>query len=215
VVVERSARVREYTDAFGEGISALVSSAEGRVDFSFIGAGELPVREVRSSYTADSLIEALLQGSAAADNTEWETDSAIRLAASGLTASNKKRAIVFFSSGLLPPSAFERHELVEIARYLEANHISFYCVLPFEDNGPEEFRYLAGKSGGSVVHLFRPEGIGPLTGQLLERRDGRYILEYTSSLDDDFGRSYLPVEVQAYLHGRSGRGETGYFAPLR
>ncbi len=215
VVVERSASAREYTDAFGEGISALVSSAEGRADFSFVGAGELPVREVRSTYTADSLIEALLQGSAAAENREWKTDSSIRLAASGLTAANKKRAIVFFSSGDLPLSAFARHELVEIARYLEANHISFYCVLPFAEGGPEEFRYLAEKSGGSVIHLFRPEGIGPLAQELLERRDGRYILEYTSSIDDDFGRSYLPVEVQAYLHGRSGRGETGYFAPLR
>ena len=44
---------------------------------------------------------------------------------------------------------------------------------------------------------------------------GLYQLKYTSSLQTEYGRKYLPVEVEAYLLNRSGRDETGYFAPLQ
>jgi hypothetical protein len=30
----------------------------------------------------------------------------------------------------------------------------------------------------------------------------------------DYGRAYLPLEVEVYLMERSGRDSTGYFAPL-
>jgi hypothetical protein len=40
-------------------------------------------------------------------------------------------------------------------------------------------------------------------------------MSYTSALPTDFGRAFLPVEVEAYLMNRSGRDETGYFAPLQ
>ncbi|WP_033302086.1 NHL repeat-containing protein [Sediminispirochaeta bajacaliforniensis] len=214
IVAERSDAGRNFSSAFGEAVGSLANGAAGRFEFSFVSAGPLPVREVSSVYGADPLVEALLSGSGEAGR-QWQCDSAIRLAASGLTAKNKKRAIIFLAGGPPPASAFDRHELAEVARYLEVNHIGFFCVYPFDGDVPDEYRYLAEKSGGRVIHLFRPEGIASLVDIILQRRDGRYLIEYNSSLDDDFGRKFLPVEVQAYLHGRSGRGESGYFAPLR
>ena len=44
--------------------------------------------------------------------------------------------------------------------------------------------------------------------------NGMYRLSYTSMLTKEYGQAYLPVEVEAYLMNRSGRAETGYFAPL-
>ena len=43
---------------------------------------------------------------------------------------------------------------------------------------------------------------------------GLYRLSYVSSLNSGYGREYLPVEVEVYLHNRSGKDSTGYFAPL-
>jgi len=43
---------------------------------------------------------------------------------------------------------------------------------------------------------------------------GMYQLKYTSTMSTDFGRSFLPVEVEVQLLERSGRDEIGYFAPL-
>jgi hypothetical protein len=214
IVAERSPETVQLLPAFSDAVSALGTAASGRFEFSFTGGGEIPVREVSSTFSADPLIEALLQGTSTV-SPQWEVDSAIRLAASGLTAANRKRAVVLFSSGKVPPDGFDRYELVEMARYLETNYIAFFCVLPSKAAVPEEYRYLAEFTGGKVYHLFQPEGIAPLADSILDRRDGRYVLEFTSSLDDDFGRRFLPVEVQAYIHGRSGRGESGYYAPLR
>ena len=43
---------------------------------------------------------------------------------------------------------------------------------------------------------------------------GVYQFSFTSALPTNFGMNYLPLEVEVYLLNRSGRDETGYFAPL-
>ena len=44
---------------------------------------------------------------------------------------------------------------------------------------------------------------------------GLYTFSYTSSLSTNFGRDYLPVEIETYLLNRSGRAETGYYSALQ
>jgi len=214
IIAERSPAAEGYSTAFGEGLSTIGAESAGRFDFSFVEAGEVPVRSVESTPYADPLIEALLRG-AGKGSTGWQCDTAIRLAASGLVDETKKRGIILFASGEPARDGFGRYELVEIARFLDVNHITFYVVYPGSGAVPDEYRYLAEKSGGKVIPLFRPEGIASVVEDLLSVRGGRYLLEYTSRLDDDLGRKYLPVEVQAFLYGQSGRGESGYFAPLQ
>jgi hypothetical protein len=50
---------------------------------------------------------------------------------------------------------------------------------------------------------------------LSRQKEGLYVLKYTSGEDTDFGRRYIPVEVEARLIQRSGKDEMGYFGPLK
>ena len=63
-------------------------------------------------------------------------------------------------------------------------------------------------------YLYRSEGLAETIQSLLTSPNGSYQLSYVSSLPTDFGKAYLPVEVEVYLMNRSGRDETGYFSPL-
>jgi len=62
--------------------------------------------------------------------------------------------------------------------------------------------------------LYRPRGIGELIKSAADIPSGLYTFTFNSRLPTDFGRAMLPVEVEAYLLERSGRDNTGYFAPL-
>lgn len=214
IVAERSREALPYLDAFGEGIERLGRASQGRCEFSFVSAGEMPLRDVESAVSSDPLNEALLQGADdLSDN--WSCDTALRLAASGLLNRSKKRALVLFTSGVLSPESFERYSLVDLARFFSNNFIRLYVVIPRDKEVPRELAYLTEKSGGAVIPLFRSQGLGPLVNRIADQQDGRYILGFNSRLDPDLGRAYLPLEVQAFLHGRSGRGESAYYAPLQ
>ncbi|MCX7949979.1 MAG: 6-bladed beta-propeller, partial [Treponemataceae bacterium] len=78
----------------------------------------------------------------------------------------------------------------------------------------QALEYLAQETGGAVLYLYRPEGIGPVLQGLRKRSSGIYQLQYTSRLPTNFGNAYLPLEVEVYLLQRSGRDILGYFAPL-
>ena len=79
---------------------------------------------------------------------------------------------------------------------------------------PGEYEYLSKSTGGKSYYVFRNEGLSSVVTDIVSAANGSYVLTYTSSMPTDFGRAYLPVEVEAYLMNRSGRDETGYFAPL-
>lgn len=61
----------------------------------------------------------------------------------------------------------------------------------------------------------RPEGLAPIVAEARMRSTGVYRLSFNAAGDDGFGLHYMPVAVELYLRGRSGRDETGFFAPLR
>ncbi len=144
----------------------------------------------------------------------WQFDNALRLAASDLVGRSPRRSVIFFSPQLLPDTAFANYGIQELADYLAVNHITFHAVTLEPGPPPGEIAFLAEATGGSVRYLLAPEGIGGLIREERRRSQGSYILQYTSGADTDFGRRYLPIEVEARLLIRSGRGESGYFAPL-
>jgi len=74
--------------------------------------------------------------------------------------------------------------------------------------------YLCRETGGKAMQLYRPQGIGPLIKSIADTPSGLYSFSYTSALPTDFGRAWLPVEIEVYLMDRSGRDNTGYFPPL-
>jgi hypothetical protein len=62
--------------------------------------------------------------------------------------------------------------------------------------------------------MYNPRGIGGLIKSIAEVPSGLYSFSFRSALPTDFGRAWLPLEVEVYLMERSGRDSTGYFPPL-
>jgi len=95
------------------------------------------------------------------------------------------------------------------------NGIRFYAVNLKPRTLPPELAYLCTKTGGNSTYIYAEKGLSPIIEDLIEKPIGSYQLSYTSTLPTDFGRAYLPVELEVRLLTRSGRDETGYFAPLQ
>jgi hypothetical protein len=195
--------MQRFTDDLAVAIRD-VSSAADRV-VSFISASEQPLKE--------SLVSAV-SGNNAAYTNRWQFDLGLRLAATDLLPGEKKRAVVFITTGDIGDLGFEQYGLSELAAYLANNGIVFYAVVLGNNAPGPEIEYLCRETGGEAVPLYRPEGIKPVIEKLRSEPSGTYVLQYRSSLPTDYGRAYLPLEAEVYLLERSGRDATGYFPPL-
>ncbi|MDR2182232.1 MAG: NHL repeat-containing protein, partial [Treponema sp.] len=187
-----------------------ISAAGGRI-VSLVSAGETPVKERFGAGT--SALTAAARGGVYTPR--WRFDQGLRLAASDLLAGEKKRAVILVGSGTLGPLAFEQYSLSELAAFLANNGIAFYAVIAGGGAAGDDIRYLCEETGGEVLDLYRPAGVGPALRAIGEKGSGSYALSYRSGQQTNFGRNYLPVEVEVYLLERSGRDRIGYFAPLQ
>jgi DNA-binding beta-propeller fold protein YncE len=211
ILLERSPR----TQALGEELAAAVRDIGAALDggagqiVSVVSAGVQPQRE-----SLEGSLDRVSRGTAASFNPRWRFDLGLRLAATDLIPVQKKRGVVFVCSGALGDLAFEQYGLSELAAYLSNNHIVFNAVVVGGGEAAEEIRYLCRETGGQVLPLYRPQGIQGAIKALASYPSGSYTLSYRSQLPTDFGRAYLPVEVEVYMMERSGRDGTGYFPPL-
>ncbi|MDR1100339.1 MAG: hypothetical protein LBL28_07655 [Treponema sp.] len=210
VLLERSSRTQALGDDLAAAVrdinAALAGVAGGQI-VSIVSAGAQPQRERLEG----SLNQA---GRGAAFSPRWRFDLGLRLAATDLLPLRKKRGVVFVCSGSLGELAFEQYGLSELASYLSNNNIVFNAVVIGGQSAAEEIRYLCRETGGQVLPLYRPEGIRGAIEALASHPSGSYSISYRSRLPSNFGRAYLPVEVEVYLMERSGRDDTGYFPPL-
>ncbi|MFP4566532.1 MAG: 6-bladed beta-propeller, partial [Spirochaetaceae bacterium] len=127
--------------------------------------------------------------------------------------SREHRGIVFVTNGELGQGAFRNYGLQELAALLRNNHIRFYVVYVTRGARDDALEYLSSASGGDSMFLYRDDGISGIVDELADHPSGRYTLRVSSGSDTDFGRAYIPLEVEAYLIRRSGRDEAGYFGP--
>ncbi|MDR2537473.1 MAG: NHL repeat-containing protein [Treponema sp.] len=179
---------------------------------SLVSASEQPLKEQVSELAAE--VARAARGNPASYSQNWRFDLGLRLAASDLLPMEKKRAVVFVGSGNLGELAFEQYSLSELASYLANNGIIFYAIMVGGNQAGEELRYLCNQTGGEVLSLYQPQGIGPAIRDIAATPSGTYILSYRSQLSTDFGLAYLPVEAEVYLMERSGRDSIGYFSSL-
>jgi len=223
ILIERSPATFPFRDDFVTAIRDI--SAAGKI-ISIISAGEQPVKEnpaSASGITPEAKLSSVARGSAASYSARWRFDLGLRLAATDLLPGEKKRAVVFVGAGTSPgaqgslgssPGAFEQYSISELAAYLSNNNVVFYAVIVGGGTAGADLRYLCEETGGKILSLYRNEGITSEIRSQRERSSGYYVLSYRSQLPTDFGRSYLPLEVEVYLMERSGRDSTGYFSPL-
>lgn len=212
VVVDRSATSDSYKAEIRQALTEISRAMNGKGTLRLVSAGALPVQEGAGSPETGNW-NALAFKAAASRN--WVFDLAIRLAANDLVNASRKRALVYLSTGEVSEAGFKKYGLNDLASYLNNNGIIFSNVYLTRKQAPGEYEYLARSTGGSSYYVYRNEGLASVVSDILSAANGCYVMTYTSTLPTDFGRSYLPVEVETYLMNRSGRDETGYFAPLQ
>ena len=209
VLMERSERSVVLRDDLAAALRDI--NAAGAKLVSVVSASETPVRE-RAGESASALAAAARNGNY---GPYWRFDLGLRLAATDLLAGEKKRAVVFVSTGVLGELAFEQYSLSELSAYLANNLIIFNVVLIGDGPVSDELIYLCEETGGEVVRLYQPSGVVPSIQSIAAKGSGSYALSYRSSLQTNFGRDLLPIEAEVYLIERSGRDRISYFAPLQ
>jgi hypothetical protein len=90
-------------------------------------------------------------------------------------------------------------------------------ICPPSAGAPErpELEFLARETGGKIYRFYGGDALVSMARDLASQKSGDYVLSYTSARDTDFGRAYIPVEVEVNLIRGSGRDEAGYYAPLQ
>ncbi|MDR3312406.1 MAG: hypothetical protein LBS64_04670 [Spirochaetaceae bacterium] len=209
----QTAALPEALDAAVREIAAAMTAAGATRTLRIISAGETPAPEYTGTPDAARNFSSVRLKTPVSQN--CQVDLGVRLAANDLINGQQKRAIVYLTGGYLSPNAFARYGITDLAAYLNNNHIAFYSVNLTDGAVPEELAYLTSSTSGGEYFVYRPEGLGSIVGDVILRPVGLYTLSYTSSLPNDFGRAFLPAEVEIYHFNHSGRGESAYFAPLQ
>ena len=230
ILLDRSLEMRNYEEEAWKAVKELLAGIQGRGGVQLISAGEDPV--VSAPAGSQPI---LFQSAVHKDDysTRWSFDRGLRLAVSSLLETNGTKEVIFVTDGKLPPGSFERYGLLESMQFLRNNGISFsfITVKGGSDNSvgsvdnsydsydsynsfSHELTYLSDETGGQGYYLFHPEGVGVVIDAILSRKTGVYNLTFISSLDSDFGKRYLPLEIEVFLYKRSGRAEGGYYTLL-
>jgi len=178
----------------------------------FVSAGQSPSVDANVGASRDQLKKAV---ESLPYDLDWAFDKALRLAVPVLARSPGLRNILFVSAGDLPETAFKAYGLQETLSYLRNNRVSLTVLNLRQDGLDPALEMLVRETGGSTWNVYDPKGFAGLGDTLRNRKDGSYGFTYSSKIDSDFGRKYLPVEVEVRLFQKSGRDETGYFAPMQ
>ncbi|MGP1439957.1 MAG: hypothetical protein ACTTJ3_04360 [Treponema sp.] len=210
ILLERSPKMEEEKIAVEKAIKEIALAMRGRGKIFIFSAGVTPNKE--GDYYPEDIIDYIprFKGGIAEN---WKFDLGLRLASSSLLNAQARRAVIFLSFNDLKKENFSTYGLNELSSYMANNNIRFYS-LSLKDGSPcDELGYLIKKTGGEMSYIYVNEGLEPLISRIAKSQTGLYKLSYTSSMDSDFGRRFLPVEVEVRLLNRSGRDETSYYPP--
>jgi DNA-binding beta-propeller fold protein YncE len=212
LVVEKSLAMKDFSKdlaAAVERLYALVPGAQAG-QIAVVSAGEKPALDGPFGATRLATVRSATLGGGSA---RWRFDRAVRLAASVLAPRRGRLAVVFLGTGGLDAEAFREFSLAQVARYMANNNVAFFAV-HFQPEASPELSFLGSETGGESYFYFGPRGVEPLPARVAALPDCLYTLRYMSRSDPDFGRRYLDIQVEATLARRTGRAESGYFAPL-
>lgn len=212
IVVDRGGGVQSGAEAIRSAALGLYDALASEDALWIVGAGDQPV--VESEPDAGRLDTA----AAAAGRPELygagRLDLGIRLGVSQLLGELGRRAVVVVSDGSSRSESFQTYSLSQTAEHLLNNHVTLWTVYTERNARNDELDFLARVSGGASLYAMQPRGVGTIVADLKASPSGSYMLRYSSVHDSDFGRRYIPLEVEAYLLERSGRDEAGYYGPL-
>jgi DNA-binding beta-propeller fold protein YncE len=212
IIIDRSNKSLLYKTEIESSVKEIVASMNSQGVLRIVSAGAVPVTEYvgRPDLLGDFSIDGL---KTPLTNTVAE-DLAIRLAANDLVTASKKRSIVIINAGDKNDIFFRQYNLSELTAYMNNNSVGCSVVQMSQNALPEELSYIVDNTAGKEYYVYRPQGLSEVIKDIIETPQGIYQLSFTSSLQKNYGLSYLPLEAEVYLLNKSGRDETGYFAPL-
>lgn len=213
MIIDRSTYTARYEEQVNTVVREIADAMNGSGTLRIVSAGKIPSLE----YTGNPKGAKNFDSSALKTpvSSEVSLDLACRLACNDLINAGRKRAIIFVTAGKVTLNAFEKYSIAETCAYMNNNNISCLSVRVNQSASDEEYTYLVENTPGEEYYLFRPEGLSKVVEDILDIPNGVYSFSYTSAMSTNFGQKYLPLEVEVYLLNRSGRDETGYFAPLQ
>ncbi|HSV56395.1 MAG TPA: hypothetical protein VLH39_04725, partial [Magnetospirillaceae bacterium] len=213
LLVERSTAMEAYRSEVRQAVESTAAGLGEGSEIFLVTAGRVPALQGRSA-TAGAGPLLARQALASAVDRDWRFDTALRLSVSTLAAELRRSAVVYVTTGDLDGTSLGGATLSELGAHLRNNGIRFYAVLVGDGQISDAVRYLVSTAGGSAYRVWDPPGLGRIGRDLSAAASGRYRLRFTSAADPGFGRAYLRTTVEASLFRKSGRDESGYFAPL-
>lgn len=213
IIIDLSKSNSIYKAEIEKAVKEIAESMSENSVLRVVSAGEIPITEYAGKpYGVKDFTLEALKGR---QTVHAPIDLALRLSANDLINAAKKRAVILITDGSVGTGSFAKYTLSEISAYLDNNSIDFSMIQVSQNSVSEEYDYLLKNTPGDLYYIYRPEGLGFVVNDIVELPKGIYQLSYTSTMTTNFGERYLPVEVEVYLLNRSGRDETGYFAPLQ
>lgn len=213
LLVDRSKNSAAFAEQMENAVKEIAAAMNGKGTLRIVSAGSVPVLEFEGNPN-DGLKFAVKQlKNPVSENVAL--DLAIRLCANSFITETKKSAIVFVGDGHISQNAFSKYSLSDLTSYLNNNSISFVNLMLVQGSSCPEIAYITSSTEGGEYYVYREQGLSQVVEDIINIPSGIYVLSYTSSLSTDFGQRFLPVEIEAYLMNRSGRDESGYFAPLQ
>lgn len=213
IIVDRSYDTAKYKNEIQTAVKEVAQSMNGSGTLRIVSSSSIPVTEYIGSpdkigdFNTDSLKNK--------PSAQAAVDLALRLASNDLINAAKKRGIIFVTSADNNSLTFDKYNLAELTSYMSNNSISFSVIQVTKESLCQQLSYIADNTQGDSYYIYRPQGLGDIVKNIIELPSGIYQFSYTSALQTNFGTKYLPVEAEVYLLNRSGRDETGYFAPLQ
>ncbi|MBP5569204.1 MAG: hypothetical protein J6X54_08295 [Treponema sp.] len=213
IIIDRQNSSTAYKNEIEAAVKEIADSMNGRGTLRVVSAGTVPVTEYIGN--PDRLGNFSLSALKNPLTNSVSIDTAIRLAANDLINSAKKRSIIYISDGTCAYESFEKYNLAELTAFLNNNAVDFSMIQVNQGAVDAELQYIIDNTCGDLYYVFRPEGLKGIYNDIVNIPQGVYQLSFTSTLPTNFGENYLPLEIEVYLLNRSGRAESGYFAPLK
>lgn len=212
ILVDRSYEMQAYEEQVDAAVREITAAMNGQGRVQVVSVGNVPVMEFKGS--PDALKTFSVTALKAPYTDTAALDLGVRLASNELINAEKKRGIIYVTAGNVTPEAFGKYSLSDLTTYMNNNSISFSTVLVEQSPAGEEVGYITENTTGTSYYVYRPEGLAPIVKDIITLPSGLYQLHYTSSSASEYGKKYIPVEVETYLLNHSGKDESGYFAPL-
>ena len=140
-------------------------------------------------------------------------DVALRLGGTSLISGVGKRSVVLLTTGNLRIDAFKQYDLIELAQFYRNNLISFHVIKIGQGQLSEDLIYLTQQTGGMVFEGLN-FNINQFSEKLRQRLTPNYVIQYNTITPPENGLRYIPVSAEVNVFRKSGRNESGYFAPL-